>query len=120
MPDTSILIVENEPDLAEIFAEILSYEGIETNVALDGEAALRWLEARVPDLLILDMHMPGLSGLDVLDAVRADPRLARLPVVAVTADVLLAREEGNRFDAAFIKPVQIEDLLQVCHQLIPS
>lgn len=120
MPDTSILIVENEPDLAEIFAEILGFEGIKTNIALDGDAALHWLAGQVPDLMILDMHMPGLSGLDVLEAVRADPRLTRLPVVAVTADALLAREKGDRFDAVFIKPVPIEDLLRACRQLIPA
>ena len=114
----SVLIVENEPDLAEIFAEILDFEGIDTNVALNGDTALGWLNGHTPDLVILDMHMPGISGLDVFDAIQADPRLARVPVIAVTADVLLAKEFGARFNEVFVKPVQIADLLKTCHRFL--
>jgi len=61
-------------------------EGFETECVLSGREALHSMHARRPDLLILDIMMPGMSGLDVLREVRADPDLKDLPVLMYTAD----------------------------------
>jgi len=81
-----ILIVDDNTDICDLLARLLGRGGRDVAVAHDGPAALAAMRARVPDLLIVDLMMPGMTGLDVIRATRADPRLSGVPVVLHTAD----------------------------------
>ena len=80
-----ILIVDDEPDLLELVGYTLYGAGYQALTALSGEEALRKVETELPDLIILDVMMPGMSGLDVLRELRARPATAGLPVIILSA-----------------------------------
>lgn len=80
-----VLIVEDEPHIVESLTFLLKREGFEVAALGDGQAALTALEASRPDVLVLDVMLPGLNGFDLLRRVRATPELASLPVLMLTA-----------------------------------
>ncbi len=80
-----ILVVEDEPDLMEAVTYALRREGMKALRALDGETALRMAREDRPDLVILDLMLPGLDGIEVCRRLRAAPETARIPIVMVTA-----------------------------------
>ncbi len=80
-----VLIAEDEPHLVESLTFILKREGYEVTTAPDGEAALQQLLAATPDLVILDVMLPKLNGLEVLKKIRDHPLLKTLPVIVLTA-----------------------------------
>jgi DNA-binding response OmpR family regulator len=83
---THILVVEDELDIAGLIKHTLEHAGdASVEIAASGDAAMRAIDARLPDLMILDLNLPGLSGLEVCRLVRARPRSARLPIIMLTA-----------------------------------
>jgi len=80
-----VLIVDDEADLSELLAYNLWKAGYETRVARDGLEGLKAVDEYEPDILVLDLMMPGLSGQDVLARVRGNPATAALPVIVLTA-----------------------------------
>lgn len=106
-----VLVVDDEPRNVKLLADLLAAEGYEVSSAASGEEAL----ARPrPDLMLLDVVMPGMSGYEVCRAIRADPRTAILPIVMVTA-VDPAEERVRGLEAGaddfLSKPVDPEELL---------
>lgn len=81
----SILIIEDDPDIVELLRFNLERESYRVTAAGDGAAGLDALRREPPDLLILDLMLPEVSGLDVCRTVRSDPQLATLPVIMLTA-----------------------------------
>jgi phosphate regulon transcriptional regulator PhoB len=109
-----ILVVDDEQDIAELVAYNLSREGFATVKAYDGEAALNKVRLEKPDLLILDLMLPGMSGLDICKAIRANPETARLPIIMLTAksdefDKILGLEIGA--DDYITKPFSVKELM---------
>jgi DNA-binding response OmpR family regulator len=110
-----VLVADDDPVVRSIVVMNLQDEGYQVIEAEDGDEAV-WLARRaVPDLMVLDVMMPGLDGLDVLAILREHPNTADIPVVLVTArtedrDVL----EGWKAGAAYYvtKPFDVEDLLR--------
>jgi len=80
-----ILIAEDEANIAESLGFILGRAGHAVTAVPDGEAALQALRKQLPDLLILDIMLPGLNGFEVLKAIKADARTRELPVIVLTA-----------------------------------
>jgi two-component system alkaline phosphatase synthesis response regulator PhoP len=80
-----ILVVEDEEDLVELIRYNLAKEAFQVRAAESGEAALRLASAEAFDLVLLDLMLPGMDGLEVCRRLKADPRTARLPIVMVTA-----------------------------------
>ena len=80
-----ILVVDDEPDLLELVRFNLDRAGYQVDVAETGSRALERLQRSVPDLLVLDLMLPDLSGEEICRRVRADPALADLPVIMLTA-----------------------------------
>ena len=80
-----IWVVDDQPDVSRAMVALLRQAGHRGTAFLSGEAALEQLGADVPDLIILDVMMPGLDGFAVLRAVRTNPRTARLPVIMFSA-----------------------------------
>src|SRR5947199_10086254 len=87
---TTVLIAEDDPAIAALLGEALG-ERIRAHVVANGALVLDALAASRPDLLILDLALPGLSGLDVFDLVRSDPAWQGMPVLFLTADPEPAR-----------------------------
>jgi CheY-like chemotaxis protein len=107
------LIVEDDEDLSVIFTEALSAAGFETETARNGQLALDRLHVIVPEVVSLDMHLPGISGLDILKYIRSDKRLAATNVVVTTADALMAEQVRETADFVLVKPItfgQLRDL----------
>ncbi len=81
----SILVVDDDPDICALLEFKLRGSGHEVNVEHDGEAALAALDSAEVDLVLLDWMMPRMGGLEVCLAMRADDRLAKIPVLMLTA-----------------------------------
>ena len=75
MSDLFALIVEDETDLAIIFSKALQEAGFETQIVRAGDTALMWLSSTAPQIVVLDLHLPRVSGKEVLEQIRADERL---------------------------------------------
>lgn len=103
-----VLIADDNPDNREIFQTRLATQGYEIVVATDGEEALSFAREYTPDLLLLDVMMPKIDGVDVCRTLRADPSLPFIPIIMITAksstqDVITALEAGA--DEYLTKPV---------------
>lgn len=112
----TVLVVDDDDLSRKLAAERLERRGLRVLRASDGEEALRVARADVPDLVLLDIQMPGINGFDVLKQMKAEPRLAAVKLVAMTASVMpedhgrMAREG---FDAVLAKPFRRNELLRV-------
>ncbi len=109
----TILIVDDETDNRELLEAILSEDGYRVVQADGGAAALAMATAEPPDLILLDLMMPGMNGFEVCRRLREDPRTAAVPVIAVTAlGAIQAKEWAltRGADDFVTKPVEAEDL----------
>ena len=109
-----IIIVEDERDMADLVAARLRKEGYQVDAAYDGAAGLDAVRAQPPDLVLLDIMMPVLSGTDVLAEMRRDPRTVAVPVVMMTAkgreaDVVAGLKLGA--DDYIVKPFSLAVLV---------
>jgi two-component system phosphate regulon response regulator PhoB len=109
-----VLVAEDDPDIRELVALKLGQNGFEVRAVGDGLAALEALRLNRPDLVILDVMMPGMSGLDVCRRLRADPDTRGTPVILLTAraqqaDLLTGTDVGA--DDYVTKPFSPTDLL---------
>jgi signal transduction histidine kinase/CheY-like chemotaxis protein len=89
-----ILVIDNREDDRELIASTLKHQGYQVECVTSGAQALTWLEHHVPSLIMLDLLMPGVSGFDILEAVRTNARLASVPVVVITAKDLTHDERA--------------------------
>ncbi|MDE0850200.1 response regulator [Yoonia sp.] len=80
-----VLLIEDEPNIIEAISFILSRDGWTVHTHEDGETAMAKVRARPPDLIILDVMLPGRSGFDILRDLREDPAFKTLPVMMLTA-----------------------------------
>ncbi len=116
--ETSLaLIVEDDPDLAEIFSEALRWAGFQVEALGNGADALKRLKTMVPSVVVLDMHLPGASGVEILRQVRADSRLAQTRVIASTADARLAETLEDTADLVLVKPISFTQLRDLAVRL---
>src|SRR5512136_1250075 len=109
-----ILIVDDEKDIVDLISYNLEKEGFTTVEAYDGERALRLVKAKRPDLLILDLMLPGIRGLEVCKFIRKNTDTATLPIIMLTAkgdqvDKILGLEMGA--DDYITKPFNVRELI---------
>lgn len=99
-----ILIVEDNPDQLRILAEMLRASGYEVASSLGAEPAFRKVKALKPDMILTDLAMPDVSGVQLIDQLRTDPETKHIPIVAVTAYVwdTLAQAAGTAGVDGFI------------------
>jgi two-component system, cell cycle response regulator DivK len=110
-----ILIVEDNEQNRKLARDLLQVHGYRTIEAETGEDAIGLAATRAPDLVVMDVHLPGMSGLDALAKLRAAPATSALPVLAFTASVM--PQDRNEimaagFDAFVSKPIDLEAFLQ--------
>lgn len=114
------LIVEDDHMLADIFSRALGNIDFETDVIRDGLSASNWLYENVPDLLVLDLHLPYLSGEMILNQVNADDRFIETKIMIVTADAEMAKYLKGNITLTLIKPVDVGHLQKLAHRLKPK
>ena len=111
-----LLVVDDKASNRELLRTALEHAGHEVIEAADGEAALVAMQALKPDLVLLDIQMPGLDGYAVLERVLADEHMRAIPVVAVTAYAMAGDSERGRkagFREYLTKPVSMKQLLSM-------
>ena len=121
MSDKLIMHVEDNEYNRKIVRDLLSKNNYELVEAQNGEAALDALALRRPDLILMDIQLPKLSGFEVTRIIRTDPALAQIPVIAITSFALsgddrLALEAGC--NAYIAKPFRPRDLLEMIRRFI--
>ena len=115
-----ILIVDDDPDFVTISRKVLEAEGYEVLEAANGRQALEVLRQDKPDLVLLDLNLPGVDGTGILKHIRDDPRLAKVNVVVATAYSHLAESLQSAADWVFFKPVSFGDLRDLAARLNAS
>ena len=116
-----ILIVEDNEKNLKLVRDVLQVKGYETVDAGTAEVGLKIARERSPGLILMDIQLPGMSGIDALKVLRADPVTAGIPVVAITASVMQQdRQEIMRagFDGFIEKPVNLKNLLDTVQKAV--
>jgi CheY-like chemotaxis protein len=122
MAQTILVVDDNEANLRLINA-VLRTRGYDLLEARSGEAALETLATQRPSLVLMDVQMPGLSGIDVARTIRSMPALAELPLVAITAMAMKGdREEilAAGFNDYLAKPYKMGELLALVARWLPA
>lgn len=119
--DKRVLLIEDEPNLIEAIRFILIRDGWAVQTHSDGATAIARIREARPDVLVLDVMLPGRSGFDILDELRADPDFAALPVLMLTAKGQAAdRERAERAGASrfMTKPFSNAEVLDSVNALM--
>lgn len=116
-----IIAVDDDLEVLETLGRVLERENLEVSLASSGKDALMLLRDRVPDLMILDVIMPGMDGITLCQRLRADPRFTALPILFLTAkgstdDVVAGLDAGA--DDYVIKPFELAELRARIHALL--
>lgn len=121
MAAKTILVCDDEPVLRALIRESLSEGDFDVVEAEDGEEALSTARAARPDVILLDMMMPGRSGLEVLGEIRGDAELAAVPVIMLTARTQAADREAIAVagaDRYLAKPFSPRELISVVEEVL--
>ena len=116
-----VLVVEDNDLNRKLFCDVLRASGFEVEPVADGELVLNAARAFAPDLVLMDIQLPNVSGLDLIAAIKRDPALAPVPVLAVTAYAGKGDEERIRAAGAadyLSKPVSIGPFLAAVKRLL--
>lgn len=120
---STILIVEDNEKNMKLARDVLQSRGYTTLEAVTGEDGVRVAVERKPDLVLMDIQLPGINGIEALRRVRADPECARIPIVAFTASVMSSdrsqiTEAG--FDGFIGKPINLKEFLETVKRVLDA
>jgi two-component system cell cycle response regulator DivK len=118
-----ILIVEDNEKNMKLARDLLQAKGYQTLEAVTGEDGVRLGKERVPDLVLMDIQLPGISGIEALRQLRADPSAAAIPVIALTASVTPSDRSqitAAGFDAFVSKPISVREFLETVKRLLEA
>lgn len=116
-----VLLVDDFEDNRDLYHEYLVFKGYQVLTADNGADCVRIASAQRPDIILLDLRMPGISGHEALRQIRARPELAAIPVVALTAHALedeRRRALASGFDAFIPKPCLPDDLVKAIEAIL--
>lgn len=116
----SALIIEDDRDIVALFRHVLDLAGYRTEIVLHGKVAVEYLSKSRPDIVLLDLGLPGVSGSEILVMMREDERLKDVPVVVITAHAHLAETLPVAPQLVLIKPVNIEQLSNLILRICPT
>ncbi len=122
MEKPSALIIEDDRDIVALFRHVLDLAGYRTEIILDGKVAVEHLTQSTPgpDIVLLDLGLPNISGVEILTLMRTDERLKNIPVVVITAHAQLAETLPVAPQLVLIKPVNIEQMSKLIRQICPT
>jgi two-component system cell cycle response regulator DivK len=118
-----VLIVEDNEKNMKLVRDVLQVKGYATVEAGNAEDGIRLASERRPDLVLMDIQLPGMNGIDALGVLRVDPATANIPVIAVTASVMqqdrkLFTEAG--FDGYIGKPINLKEFLDTVRIILEA
>jgi two-component system, cell cycle response regulator DivK len=122
MPSTILIVEDNERNM-KLARDVLQAKGYRTLEALTGEEGVRLATQNVPDLVLMDIQLPGIDGVEAFRRLRADPRTAKIPVVALTASVTPTDRShitAAGFDAFVAKPISLKEFLETVRRLVEA
>jgi CheY-like chemotaxis protein len=117
MSDALALVIEDHEDISTLFCMVLEEAGFQTEIIGSGDEAVTRLADVVPDVVILDLHLPGVQGDAILHQIRADERMAKTRVIVITAYTALARTLQDEADLVLIKPISLNLLRRLVGRL---
>lgn len=120
MAEQFALVIEDDKDEAFVFTRALQAAGFETEAVRSGDTALVRLATVVPDVVVLDLHLPHVDGRDIVRQIRRDARLARTRVIVVTGDPQWAESVRGEADLVLIKPIGFEQLGDLAARLVAT
>ena len=118
-----VLIVEDNDKNMKLARDVLQSKGYVTLEAITGEDGVRIAIEKKPDLVLMDIQLPGINGIEALRQVRADPGCARIPIVAFTASVMSSDRSqisAAGFDVFLSKPINLKEFLETVKRLLES
>ncbi|HEU0297235.1 MAG TPA: response regulator [Anaerolineales bacterium] len=111
------LVIEDDTDLSEIFSQALQAAGFEVETIQDGQVAQERLSETVPNVIVLDMHLPHVDGPTLLKQIHADERLSKSRIIIATADSAQAEFYRNMATIVMIKPITFSQLRDISARL---
>ena len=121
MANELILIVEDNEKNLKLVRDVLQYKGYQTIEAGTGEEGVRLARARIPDLVLMDIQLPGMDGIRALGELRADPTTRAIPVIAVTASAMTHDRKkimAAGFDGYQSKPIKVKELMDAVREML--
>jgi len=121
MANELILIVEDNPKNLKLVRDTLQVKGYQTIEAQTGEDGVRLAQERRPALILMDIQLPGINGVEALHQLRADPLTHETPIIAVTASVMphdRTRIMAAGFDGFQGKPISVRELLATVREIL--
>jgi two-component system cell cycle response regulator DivK len=121
MPGELILLVEDNEKNRKLAHDVLAHEGYRVVDAESGEEGLRLAHAERPSLVLMDIHLPGMNGIEALQRLREDPATRAIPVMAVTASAMTqdrAKIMAAGFDGYQSKPISVRPFLAAVRELL--
>jgi len=118
-----ILVAEDKASSRELLRAVLEKQGFKVIEAVNGEEALQKARAEIPDLVLLDLHMPIRNGYEVLEELRKEARFVSVPIVAVTASAMQGDREraiAAGFNGYLTKPLPLSNLRSEIQRLLPG
>jgi two-component system cell cycle response regulator DivK len=123
MAGALILIVEDNEKNRKLVRDVLQFKGYRTLEAETGEAGLDLARETIPALVLMDIQLPGMNGIEALGHLRADPRTRHIPVIAVTASAMTQDRQkilAAGFDAYQSKPIDVKGFLQLVSDVLQA
>jgi CheY-like chemotaxis protein len=111
------LIVEDNLEIVTLFQHVLDMAGYHTEIVLDGTEAMQRIETEPPDIVLLDLQLPGMTGVEILKKMRTNERLSSIPVVVITAYSNYSTRLPFEPDLLLLKPVNIHQLSNMIQRL---
>jgi CheY-like chemotaxis protein len=112
-----VLLVDDSTDSREMYQQFLAWSGIELTLAADGAEALTRARQDAPDVIVMDLSLPGMTGWEATRALKADPRTAGIPVVALSG-YTPDRGADRGFAVFLTKPCLPDDLIAAIHRVL--
>ncbi len=114
------LVIEDDEDLALVFTEAITAAGYQVETFYTGDQALKRLGQIVPYLVVLDLHLPGVTGLEILKYIRSDERMKATRVVIASADDHLAEMYRSQVTLVLLKPISMSQLRDLAQRFLQS
>jgi two-component system cell cycle response regulator DivK len=118
---STVLIIEDNDKNMKLARDVLQAKGYQTLEAITGEDGVKLARERKPDLVLMDIQLPGINGIEAFRQIRADAKTSRIPVVALTASVTPTDRTAIAaagFDAFLSKPINLKEFLDTVKRMV--